>query len=142
MKKMRQIAFILMLALSLTTFAACGKKNTDMNDGRNNNSVTENGTDKNGTNDNNVVDDNTVTDDNGIVNDRANTNQTDYGTTGENMRDAAENAKDSIEDTGEAIKDGVTGDTDANRDRMDNATGDVTGTDNNTGVTENNNSSR
>ena len=62
MKKFRQIAFILMLALSLTTFAACGKKNTDMNDGSNNNSVTENGTDKNGTNDNNVVDDNTVTD--------------------------------------------------------------------------------
>ena len=95
MKKFRQIAFILMLALSLTTFAACGKKNTDMNDGSNNNSVTENGTDKNGTNGNN-----TVTDDNGIVNDRADTNQTDYGTTGENMRDAAENAKDSIEDTG------------------------------------------
>lgn len=46
MKKFRQIAFILMLALSLTTFAACGKKNTDMNDGSNNNSVTENGTDK------------------------------------------------------------------------------------------------
>ena len=43
MKKFRQIAFILMLALSLTTFAACGKKNTDMNDGSNNNSVTENG---------------------------------------------------------------------------------------------------
>lgn len=142
MKKFRQIAFILMLALSLTTFAACGKKNTDMNDGSNNNSVTENGTDKNGTNDNNVVDDNTVTDDNGIVNDRADTHQTDYGTTGENMRDAAENAKDSIEDTGEAIKDGVTGDTDANRDRMDNATGDAAGTDNNTGVTENNNSGR
>ena len=141
MKKFRQIAFILMLALSLTTFAACGKKNTDMNDGSNNNSVTENGTDKNGTNGNN-----TVTDDNGIVNDRADTNQTDYGTTGENMRDAAENAKDSIEDTGEAIKDGVTGDTDVNRDHKDKTngttTGDVVGTDNNTGVTENNNSGR
>ncbi len=146
MKKFRQIAFILMLALSLTTFAACGKKNTDMNDGSNNNSVTENGIDKNGTNDNNVVDDNTVTDDNGIVNDRADTNQTDYGTTGENMRDAAENAKDSIEDTGEAIKDGVTGDTDVNRDHKDKTngttTGDAVGTDNNTGVTENNNSGR
>ena len=139
MKKFRQIAFILMLALSLTTFAACGKKNTDMNDGSNNNSVTENGTDKNGTNGNN-----TVTDDNGIV--RADTNQTDYGTTGENMRDAAENAKDSIEDTGEAIKDGVTGDTDVNRDHKDKTngttTGDAVGTDNNTGVTENNNSGR
>ena len=146
MKKFRQIAFILMLALSLTTFAACGKKNTDMNDGSNNNSVTENGIDKNGTNDNNVVDDNTVTDDNGIVKDRADTNQTDYGTTGENMRDAAENAKDSIEDTGEAIKDGVTGDTDVNRDHKDKTngttTGDAVGTDNNTGVTENNNSGR
>lgn len=146
MKKFRQIAFILMLALSLTTFAACGKKNTDMNDGSNNNSVTENGTDKSGTNDNNVVDDNTVTDDNGIVNDRTDTNQTDYGTTGENMRDAAENAKDSIEDTGEAIKDGVTGDTDVNRDHKDKTngttTGDAVGTDNNTGVTENNNSGR
>ena len=141
MKKFRQIAFILMLALSLTTFAACGKKNTDMNDGSNNNSVTENGTDKNGTNGNY-----TVTDDNGIVNDRADTNQTDYGTTGENMRDAAENAKDSIEDTGEAIKDGVTGDTDVNRDHKDKTngttTGDAVGTDNNTGVTENNNSGR
>ena len=141
MKKFRQIAFILMLALSLTTFAACGKKNTDMNDESNNNSVTENGTDKNGTNGNN-----TVTDDNGIVNDRADTNQTDYGTTGENMRDAAENAKDSIEDTGEAIKDGVTGDTDVNRDHKDKTngttTGDAVGTDNNTGVTENNNSGR
>lgn len=141
MKKFRQIAFILMLALSLTTFAACGKKNTDMNDGSNNNSVTENGTDKNRTNGNN-----TVTDDNGIVNDRADTNQTDYGTTGENMRDAAENAKDSIEDTGEAIKDGVTGDTDVNRDHKDKTngttTGDAVGTDNNTGVTENNNSGR
>lgn len=141
MKKFRQIAFILMLALSLTTFAACGKKNTDMNDGSNNNSVTENGTDKNGTNGNNIV-----TDDNGIVNDRADTNQTDYGTTGENMRDAAENAKDSIEDTGEAIKDGVTGDTDVNRDHKDKTngttTGDAVGTDNNTGVTENNNSGR
>lgn len=141
MKKFRQIAFILMLALSLTTFAACGKKNTDMNDGSNNNSVTENGTDKNGTNGNN-----TVTDDNRIVNDRADTNQTDYGTTGENMRDAAENAKDSIEDTGEAIKDGVTGDTDVNRDHKDKTngttTGDAVGTDNNTGVTENNNSGR
>ena len=123
MKKFRQIAFILMLALSLTTFAACGKKNTDMNDGSNNNSVTENGTDKNGTNDNNVVDDNTVTDNNGIVNDRADTNQTDYGTTGENMRDAAENAKESIEDTGEAIKNGVTGDTDTNRDHKDGTNG-------------------
>ena len=141
MKKFRQIAFILMLALSLTTFAACGKKNTDMNDGSNNNSVTENGTDKNGTNGNN-----TVTDDNRIVNDRADTNQTDYGTTGENMRDAAENAKDSIEDTGEAIKDGVTGDTDVNRDHKDKTngttTGDAVGTDNNTGVIENNNSGR
>ena len=141
MKKFRQIAFILMLALSLSTFAACGKKNTDMNVGSNNKSVTENGTDKNGTNGNN-----TVTDDNGIVNDRADTNQTDYGTTGENMRDAAENAKDSIEDTGEAIKDGVTGDTDVNRDHKDKTngttTGDAVGTDNNTGVTENNNSGR
>lgn len=31
MKKMKQIAFILVLALSLTTFAACGKNNKDMN---------------------------------------------------------------------------------------------------------------
>ena len=122
MKKFRQIAFILMLALSLTTFAACGKKNTDMNDGSNNNSVTENGTDKNGTNGNN-----TVTDDNGIVNDSADTNQTDYGTTGENMRDAAENAKDAVEDTGEAIKNGVTGDTDVERDHVENTTGNTAG---------------
>ena len=48
MNKLKQIAFILVLALSLTTFAACGKNNKDMNNGTNNHSVTENGTDKNG----------------------------------------------------------------------------------------------
>lgn len=93
MKKFRQIAFILMLALSLTTFAACGKKNTDMNDGSNNNSVTENGTDKNGTNDNNVVDDNTVTDNNGIVNDEQIPIRQIMDNQGENMRDAAKMRK-------------------------------------------------
>ena len=30
MNKLKQIAFILVLALSLTTFAACGKNNKDM----------------------------------------------------------------------------------------------------------------
>ena len=33
MNKLKQIAFILGLALSLTTFAACGKNNKDMNNG-------------------------------------------------------------------------------------------------------------
>ena len=42
MNKLKQIAFILVLALSLTTFAACGKNNKDMNNGTNNHSVTEN----------------------------------------------------------------------------------------------------
>ena len=93
MNKLKQIAFILVLALSLTTFAACGKNNKDMNNGTNNHSVTENGTDKNGANNNNIVDDNATTDSNGSVNDRSDTNGIDYGTTGENMRDAAENAK-------------------------------------------------
>lgn len=92
MNKLKQIAFILVLALSLTTFAACGKNNKDMNNGTNNHSVTENGTDKNGANNNNIVDDNATTDSNGTVNDRSDTNGIDYGTTGENMRDAAENA--------------------------------------------------
>ena len=97
MNKLKQIAFILVLALSLTTFAACGKNNKDMNNGTNNHSVTENGTDKNGANDNNIVDDNATTDSNGTVNDRSDTNGIDYGTTGEHMRDAAENAKDAVE---------------------------------------------
>ena len=100
MNKLKQIAFILVLALSLTTFAACGKNNKDMNNGTNNHSVTENGTDKNGI---------------------------DYGTTGEHMRDAAENAKDAVEDTGEAIKNGVTGDTDVKRDHVENTTGNTAG---------------
>lgn len=127
MNKLKQIAFILVLALSLTTFAACGKNNKDMNNGTNNHSVTENGTDKNGANNNNIVDDNATTDSNGTVNDRSDTNGIDYGTTGENMRDAAENAKDAVEDTGEAIKNGVTGDTDVERDHVENATGNTAG---------------
>ena len=127
MNKLKQIAFILVLALSLTTFAACGKNNTDMNNGTNNHSVTENGTDKNGANDNNIVDDNATTDSNGTVNDRSDTNGIDYGTTGEHMRDAAENAKDAVEDTGEAIKNGVTGDTDVKRDHVDDTTGNTAG---------------
>ena len=40
MNKLKQIAFILVLALSLTTFAACGKNKKDMNDGRNKHSDT------------------------------------------------------------------------------------------------------
>ena len=127
MNRLKQIAFILVLALSLTTFAACGKNNKDMNNGTNNHSVTENGTDKNGANDNNIVDDNATTDSNGTVNDRSDTNGIDYGTTGEHMRDAAENAKDAVEDTGEAIKNGVTGDTDVKRDHVDDTTGNTAG---------------
>ena len=123
MNKLKQIAFILVLALSLTTFAACGKNNKDMNNGTNNHSVTENGTDNNGANDNNIVDDNAATDSNGTVNDRSDTNGIDYGTTGEHMRDAAENAKDAVED----IKNGVTGDTDVERDYVDDTTGNTAG---------------
>ena len=43
------------------------------------------------------------------------------------MRDAAENAKDAVEDTGEAIKNGVTGDTDVERDHVENTTGNTAG---------------
>ena len=98
-----------------------------MNIGKNNHSVTENGTDKNGANGNNIVDDNATTGSNGTVNDRSDTNGIDYETTGENMRDAAENAKDAVEDTGEAIKNGVTGDTDVKRDHVDDMTGNTAG---------------
>ena len=47
--------------------------------------------------------------------------------TGENMRDAAENAKDAVEETGEAIKNGVTGDTDVEREHVENTTGNTAG---------------
>ena len=126
MKKMKQIAFIIVLALSLTTFAACGKNNKDMNNGANNNSVTEKGTDANDT----ISSSNTAT--NHDTNNDLDRN--DSGITGENMekarenaKDAAEDTKDAIRDTGEAIKNGITGDDTTNTNNADND-----------GVTENN----
>ena len=85
MNRLKQIAFIFVLALSLTTFAACGKNNRDMNSG------TENG--------NPAVTENETAGDH-------------MDNAGENMKDAAEDTGDAIRDTGEAIRDGMTGDTD------------------------------
>ena len=64
MKKFRQIAFILMLALSLTTFAACGKDNKADNNGNagTTNEATDNTGDKNNNADNNNADNNNAKD--------------------------------------------------------------------------------
>lgn len=110
MKKWKQIAFIFMLALSLTTFTACGKNNKT--DADTQDKVNNEATDNNGVGDDvdNVGD--------GVTGDKAD-NDTEAGDNLENAKENAEeavdNTGDAMKDTGEAIKDGLTGDDDAAR---------------------------
>lgn len=114
MKKFRQIAFILMLALSLTTFAACGKDNKADNNG--NAGTTNEATDNTGGNDTNNAGDNAKDD----------------------MDDAVDNAGDAIKDTGDAIEDGLTDNNADNNNDVVNDNGAVNGVNDNANTANDN----